>query len=230
MTWRQRTAARTQRRADEVISSLPPQCLPDLIAEPLLPPGYRRRLNNLPEPSGALVLYGAVKRDALPEDCPGHLQRGADEPGSLFVSISRDGDGRAPVGQATLIASVFTPTADWCTLEEEEYQQRKRARFEAMQAALSACFDLKPNTGCTLNSPRHAASPVGPADHGEWSVAWDNTPAASAPSVWRVGHHSGAVALRRQPSSGEGTAGVSLSALNVCRQLLAERGNELQLN
>ena len=29
---------------------------------------------------------------------------------------------------------------------------------------------------------------------------------------------------------GEGTAGVSLSALNVCRQLLAERGNELQLN
>ena len=68
-------------RANEVISSLPPQCLPDLIAEPLLPAGYRRRLNSLPEPSGALVLYGAVKRDALPEDCPGHLQRGADEPG-----------------------------------------------------------------------------------------------------------------------------------------------------
>ena len=28
---------------------------------------------------------------------------------------------------------------------------------------------------------------------------------------------------------GEGTAGVSLSALNACRQLVAERGGELQL-
>ena len=218
-------------RADEVISSLPPQCLPDLIAEPLLPAGYMRRLNSLPEPSGALVLYGAVKRDALPEDCPGHLQRGADEPGSLFVSISRDGDGRAPVGQATLIASLFTPTADWCTLEEEAYQQRKRARFEAMQAALSAWFDLKPEhwLHAELATPRGFAGWTGrprgmvgglgqhPSRFGPFGLA-GRTPLKG---LWLCGDSL---------HPGEGTAGVSLSALNVCRQLLAERGNELQLN
>ena len=102
--------------ASDVICSLPPQCLVDLLPSDEIPHRYRQRLTTLPEPSGALVLYGVVQRKALPIDCPGHLQRGTEHPGSLFVSISRDGDGRAPLGQATVIASVFTPTADWCEL------------------------------------------------------------------------------------------------------------------
>ena len=160
----------------------------------------------------------------------GHLQRGADEPGSLFVSISRDGDGRAPVGQATLIASLFTPTADWCTLEEEAYQQRKRARFEAMQAALSAWFDLKPEhwLHAELATPRGFAG-------------WTGRPRGMVGGLGQHLSRFGPFGLAgRTPLQGlwlcgdslhpgEGTAGVSLSALNVCRQLLAERGNELQL-
>ena len=62
--------------AQDVICSLPPQCLPDLIPSDQWPTGYERRLNDLPEPSGALVFYGAVRREALPDSCPGHLQRG----------------------------------------------------------------------------------------------------------------------------------------------------------
>ena len=80
--------------AQDVICSLPPQCLPDLIPSHQWPTGYSRRLKALPEPSGALVFYGAVRREALPDSCPGHLQRGSEHPGSLFVSVSRAGDGR----------------------------------------------------------------------------------------------------------------------------------------
>ena len=82
-----------------------------------------------------------------------------------------------------------------------------------------------PRTGCTLNSPRHGASPVGPADRGAWSVAWDSIRAASALSGWRDGHRCQGLWLCGDSlHPGEGTAGVSLSALNACRQLLAERG------
>ena len=218
-------------RADEVISSLPPQCLPQLITASLLPAGYSRRLQSLPEPSGALVLYGAVERDALPQDCPGHLQRGADEPGSLFVSISREGDGRAPAGQATLIASLFTPTADWCSLAEPEYQQRKRARLEAMQAALSEWLRLQPEhwLHAELATPRGFAGWTGrprgmvgglgqhPSRFGPFGLA-GRTPLKG---LWLCGDSL---------HPGEGTAGVSLSALNACRQLLAKRGRPLQLN
>ena len=218
-------------RADEVISSLPPQCLPQLITASLLPAGYGRRLQSLPEPSGALVLYGAVERDALPQDCPGHLQRGADEPGSLFVSISREGDGRAPAGQATLIASLFTPTADWCSLAEPEYQQRKRARLEAMQAALSEWLRLQPEhwLHTELATPRGFAGWTGrprgmvgglgqhPTRFGPFGLA-GRTPLEG---LWLCGDSL---------HPGEGTAGVSLSALNACRQLLAKRGRPLQLN
>ena len=88
--------------ASDVICSLPPQCLVDLLPADAIPDRYQQRLTTLPEPSGALVLYGVVQRRALPIDCPGHLQlglqQGSGKPGSLFVSISREGDGRAPLG------------------------------------------------------------------------------------------------------------------------------------
>ena len=98
--------------ASEVVVTLPPQTLPALLGD-ALPVGYRRRLETLSEPSGALVFYGAVERDRLPPGCPSHLQLAAAEPGSLFVSVSQEGDGRAPAGRATVIASVFTPARPW---------------------------------------------------------------------------------------------------------------------
>ena len=217
-------------QADEVVSSLPPQCLPDLIESHLLPASYNRRLKSLPEPSGALVLYGVVKREALPDNCPGHLQRGAEHPGSLFVSISREGDGRAPAGQATLIASLFTPTADWCSLEEGMYQRRKQERLEAMRNALSDWLQLQPQDWLhiELATPRGFAGWTGrprgmvgglgqhPSRFGPFGLA-GRTP---VPGLWLCGDSL---------HPGEGTAGVSLSALNACRQLLANRGTELHL-
>ena len=220
--------AEQQLSSRDVVCSLPPQCLLELIEPDRLPKGYRKRLENLHEPSGALVLYGAVQRDALPNPCPGHLQRGCGSPGSLFVSVSREGDGRAPQGQATLIASVFTPTGDWCRLPEPEYQQRKTETLNLIQAELNRWLSLEDDAWlhAELATPRGFAGWTGrpngmvgglgqhPSRFGPFGLA-GRTP---MPGLWLCGDSI---------HPGEGTAGVSLSALNACRQLRAERGQPL---
>jgi C-3',4' desaturase CrtD len=217
--------------ASDVICSLPPQCLVDLLPSDEIPHRYRQRLTTLPEPSGALVLYGVVQRKALPIDCPGHLQRGTEHPGSLFVSISRDGDGRAPLGQATVIASVFTPTADWCELEEPVYQARKIERLKTMKHELNAWLGLSEDDWIhtELATPRGFAGWTGrprgmvgglgqhPSRFGPFGLA-GRTP---LPGLWLCGDSL---------YPGEGTAGVTLSALNACRQLMEHRGLQLSFN
>ncbi|MEI8252099.1 MAG: C-3',4' desaturase CrtD, partial [Synechococcus sp. ELA057] len=145
--WRIRAATAAgdrQLEAAEVVLSLPPQTLPDLLGEQL-PAGYHRRLTGLPAPSGALVFYGAVQRRNLPADCPGHLQLDWPDPGSLFVSVSQEGDGRAPAGQATVIASVFTPSQGWFECDEAGYQQRKRQAADAIRAGLQRLLGIDPD-------------------------------------------------------------------------------------
>jgi C-3',4' desaturase CrtD len=214
--------------AQDVICSLPPQCLPDLISSDQWPTGYERRLKGLPEPSGALVFYGAVRSEALPDSCPGHLQRGSKHPGSLFVSVSRAGDGRAPEGEATVIASVFTPTADWCRLAEPAYQKRKQEALQSLRGELERLLHLRPDVWlhAELATPRGFAGWTGrprgmvgglgqhPSRFGPFGLA-GRTPMQG---LWLCGDSL---------HPGEGTAGVSLSALNASRQLLAERGKRL---
>ena len=215
--------------AGDVICSLPPQCLLELMPHGL-PKGYRKRLQRLPEPSGAIVLYGVIPRNVLPKSCPGHLQRRWRNNSSLFLSISRDGDGRAPLGQATLIASVFTPTADWCSLPETLYQERKKAELHHIQHELKTWLDLPASAWlhAELATPRGFARWTGrprgmvgglgqhPSRFGPFGLA-SRTPMAG---LWLCGDSL---------HPGEGTAGVSLSALNATRQLLAERGQELRV-
>jgi C-3',4' desaturase CrtD len=129
-----------------VVLALPPQTLPTLLG-PQLPAGYRRRLSQLGEPSGALVLYGALARRDLPPQCPAHLQGAWDEPGSLFVSVSREGDGRAPAGEATVIASVFTKARPWFGLSPEAYATRKASVQAGMQRGLRALLQLQGGRG-----------------------------------------------------------------------------------
>ena len=81
--WRVR-GERFERQAADVVLALPVQSLPDLLGEQL-PAGYRQRLAQLPDPSGALVFYGAVERALLPANCPAHLQLDWADPGTLFV-------------------------------------------------------------------------------------------------------------------------------------------------
>ncbi|MFL0773449.1 MAG: C-3',4' desaturase CrtD [Prochlorococcus sp.] len=228
------TAAGTTERlsAADVICSLPPQCLPRLISAADERSGaYLRQLSKLPKPNGALVFYGATDRAALPNQCPVHLQFDSGEAGSLFITISCEGDGRAPAGQATVIASMFTPTADWCSLIEPAYQQKKEAAFVAIRAALQTALRLpSSHQWChqELATPRGFAAWTGrpegivgglgqhPRRFGPFGLA-SRTP---LPGLWLCGDSI---------HPGEGTAGVSVSALMACRQLMARRGHDLRL-
>ena len=212
-----------------VMCTLPPQTLPALLGDSL-PMGYQRRLASLPEPSGALVFYGAVERSCLPAHCPPHLQRAWERPGPLFVSVSDEGDGRAPSGMATVIASVFTPARPWFALEEEAYQKRKADARAGILAGLEALL------GVTSAMWRHTelATPRGFA-------GWTGRPWGYVGGLGQHPRHFGPFGLAsRTPLAGlwlcgdslhpgEGTAGVSLSALMACRQLLQARGMDLQL-
>jgi C-3',4' desaturase CrtD len=214
-------------QAPDVVVTLPPQTLPALLGD-ALPPGYRGRLEGLAEPSGALVFYGAVERERLPADCPPHLQLDWADPGSLFVSVSREGDGRAPAGQATVIASVFTPARPWFGLDRAAYGKRKAAARAGIEAGLERLLGLDAAAWRhrELATPRGFARWTGrpwgyvgglgqaPGRFGPFGLA-SRTP---LPGLWLCGDSI---------HPGEGTAGVSLSALMACRQLLAARGEEL---
>ena len=224
-------------RAGDVISTLPPQCLPGLISaesnaeQSPMPAPYRQHLKELEAPSGALVFYGAIDRAYLPNDCPGHFQRDASDPGSVFISISREGDGRAPKGQATVIASVFTTPEGWFSGSEPEYQSKKKACQAKIRNEVEAALGLSDHTWRhqELATPRGffrwTGRPNGivgglgqsPSRFGPFGLA-SRTP---MPGLWLCGDSI---------HPGEGTAGVTLSALMACRQLLAQRGQTLQLH
>ncbi|MDP5123051.1 MAG: C-3',4' desaturase CrtD, partial [Cyanobium sp. MAG_04] len=140
--WRVR-GERFERQAADVVLALPVQSLPALLGEQL-PAGYRQRLAQLPDPSGALVFYGAVERALLPANCPAHLQLDWADPGTLFVSVSHEGDGRAPAGLATVIASVFTAAKPWFGLEATAYDQAKAEARSAMQRGLESLLGISP--------------------------------------------------------------------------------------
>ena len=215
--------------ATDVVCSVPPQLLPELLGD-AMPAGYAHRIASFGEPSGALVLYGAVPRDRLPADVPGHLQLDWSDPGSLFVSVSHEGDGRAPAGQATVIASVFTPARPWFELEPGAYDAAKARAQAGIQRGLGQLLGLKPDDWlhAELSTPRGfqrwTGRPFGyvgglgqrPSRFGPFGLA-SRSP---LPGLWLCGDSI---------YPGEGTAGVSLSALTACRQLLASKGEELQL-
>jgi C-3',4' desaturase CrtD len=215
--------------AAQVVNTLPPQLLPQLLGE-AMPAAYQRRIEAFPDPSGALVLYGAVPRQLLPDQLGLHAQLEWAQPGNLFVSISAEGDGRAPEGQATLIASVFTPARPWFNLPEPVYQQRKQEALRQIQAGLQALLGVSPAhyLHAELATPRGFAGWTGrpfgfvgglgqhPSRFGPFGLA-SRTP---LPGLWLCGDAI---------YPGEGTAGVSLSAYTACRQLLAAGGRELQL-
>ncbi len=226
----QREGQSFERRARDLVLAIPPQGLPQLLDTPSLGASYQRRLDQLADPSGALVLYGAVDRQALPADCPCHLQLAWDDPGALFVSVSQPGDGRAPEGQATVIASVFTPARPWFSLERQAYGAAKTRAMAAIQRGLEQLLGLDPSAWRhrELATPRGFARWTGrpfgfvgglgqrPGTFGPFGLA-SRTPIEG---LWLCGDAI---------YPGEGTAGVSLSALMASRQLLAARGHRLEL-
>ncbi|MEM9772554.1 MAG: C-3',4' desaturase CrtD, partial [Cyanobacteria bacterium P01_D01_bin.73] len=222
--------------ADTVVANVPVQNLVKLVEHPQgLSPvssglwsAYRARTERLENPSGAFVLYLGVSRDAIPDNCPPHLQflysynGPVGENNSLFVSVSSPGDGRAPDGTATLIASSFTDIELWDNCSEEDYDRLKAQYTEQAIAQLSDYFNLNSDTIIYTEAatPRSFVdftgrdrgmvggvgmrlSTFGPFGYG------NRTPISG---LWLVGDST---------HPGEGTAGVSYSAWTVARQIEA---------
>ncbi|MGL5881526.1 MAG: C-3',4' desaturase CrtD [Xenococcaceae cyanobacterium] len=187
---------------------------------------YKRRIDKLPESSGAFVIYLGVDRRAIPEHCPPHLQFLYDYDGaigennSLFVSVSKPGDGRAPYGKATIIASTFTNVNLWWQTNQEDYDRLKQEYTEKAIARLSQYFHLTPETiihqetATPRTFARYTARDKGIvggvgqriSTFGPFGFA-TRTP---IDHLWLVGDST---------HPGEGTAGVSYSALTVVRQI-----------
>ncbi len=221
-----------QFQSEEVVCTLPPQCLLNLLpSEGDIRKSYLKQLSQLPQASGALVFYGALERSAIPAGLPSHIQLSAEAPGPLFISISREGDGRAPLGQATVIASAFTSTFEWCSLPDQKYQKQKRLMQVAMTRLLEKFLEI-PNHQWLhqeMATPRSFARWTGrphgivgglgqnPSQYGPFGLS-SRTPLKG---LWLCGDCI---------HPGEGTAGVSQSALLVIRQLLAQRGVDLHVD
>jgi phytoene dehydrogenase-like protein len=191
---------------------------------------YKKRIEKLPEASGAFVIYLGVDRQAIPDGCPPHLQFLYDfdgvigENNSLFVSVSKPGDGRAPEGMATIIASSFTDINKWWQGTEENYQQLKQKYTEEAIARLGDYFHLTPETiihqeaATPRTFARYTARNKGIvggigqrlSTFGPFGFA-TRTPIKN---LWLVGDST---------HPGEGTAGVSYSALTVVRQILSKK-------
>ena len=215
----------------DVIVTLPPQCLLQLISkQSFLPFSYSQRLMQLPKSNGAVVFYGAIDRKKLPSNCPCHLQLDINDPGSLFLSISRENDGRAPTGQATVIASLFAEVDTWNSLSSKEYQDKKKDFLDVILKAINAYLKIGFDAWLhmELSTPRSFAKwtgrPLGtvgglgqhPQNFGPYGLS-SRTPIEG---LWLCGDSI---------YPGEGTAGVSLSALQSCRQLMKSRGKVFNL-
>lgn len=213
--------------ADQVVANVTLQNLVQLLGDNA-PKGYQHRVEKLPPASGAFVIYLGVDQVAIPANCPPHLQFLYDYEGpigennSLFVSVSKPGDGRAPTGKATIIASSFTDAQVWRSLSKADYATLKQRYTDAALARLSQFFTLNEETLVVIESatPRTFARYTA-RDRGMVGGIGQRLPtfgpfgfANRTPiqNLWLVGDST---------HPGEGTAGVSYSALTVVRQIAA---------
>lgn len=222
----QKTGETWREAADHVVANVTVQNLVQLLDQP--PSGYQRRVQDLPPASGAFVVYLGVDQVAIPSGCPPHLQFLYDAQGeigennSLFVSVSHTGDGRAPEGKATIIASSFVDATQWWQGDQASYQALKEKYTKDAIAHLATYFHLTPETiiHTEAATPRTFAKYTG-RDRGVVGGIGQRIPtfglfgfANRTPidRLWLVGDST---------HPGEGTAGVSYSALTVVRQIIA---------
>ena len=213
-------------QAENVVFTAPPQSLLFLLKGiSKNDQTYINKLKNLPHPSGALVFYSAIKKEDLFGVSARHYQFYDNELGSLFLSLSEDCDGRAPQGEITLIASIFTHTKEWFDLDKKEYLIRKKAFLNKISKIIEVKFKISPDKWLH----RELATPLG-------FQKWTLRPRGIVGGLGQAPDSFGLFGLSsRTPFKGlwlcgdsiypgEGTAGVSQSALMVVRQILATKG------
>ena len=205
----------------EIVYTLPPQSLLQHLDEDFEAiKKYKSQIRSLPKPTGALVFYSAIQRKKINQLTANHYQFSHQELGSLFISISNNGDGRAPLGEVTLIASIFTQTNDWIDLDKSSYLKKKEEFFLKISKAIEIQYAISSDDWLH----RELATPLG-------FQRWTNRPNGIVGGLGQNPKIFGLLGIAsRTPMKGlwlcgdsiypgEGTAGVSQSALMVSRQI-----------
>ena len=212
--------------AKDIVYSIPPQSLIEHLDDSSTQyKKYKNSIRDIPDPTGALVFYSVLNRIHSKKIPSSHYQFVSDELGSLFLSISQEGDGRAPIGEMTLIASIFTDIKEWIDLSKNVYIEKKMDYFHKISLVIENKFEIPSSQWIH----RELATPLG-------FQRWTNRPRGIVGGLGQNLNTFGLLGLTsRSPLKGlwlcgdsiypgEGTAGVSQSAFMVVRQILASRG------
>jgi len=208
--------------ADVVVANLTPWALMKLLGDEA-PSSLRRRVKNLRPISSAFMVYLGVDETAIEEEIDHHQvivdpMKPLGEGNSVFVSISPQGDRRAPEGQRAITISTHTRAAEWYALADDEaaFEDRKQLYLERLiDAATLAVPKLKSHIklampGTPLTFERYTQRVNGMVGGFPQKSLWAGWAPKIDRGVWLVGD---------SVFPGQSTAGVTLGALRVAREI-----------
>ncbi|HET7376926.1 MAG TPA: FAD-dependent oxidoreductase, partial [Anaerolineae bacterium] len=209
--------------ADAIIANLTPWALTKLLGEDA-PASLKKRTSGLKPSWGAFTLYLGVDAEAIEDGIEHHqVVVNPDQPlgegNSVFVSISPAWDAsRAPKGQRAITISTHTRVSDWYQLANDEnaFEDRKNLYTEKLiDAALIALPKLRSNLrlilpGTPLTIERYTGRVNGMVGGFPQTSVWSSWSPKIDRNLWLVGDSI---------FPGQSTAGVSLGALRVAREV-----------
>lgn len=218
-------------KADFVVGNLTPWSLDTLLGDDS-PPGLQRETRHRAFSSGAFVLHLGVRGEAFPSDFPDHHQviKTIDEPlgegSSIFMSVSPRWDSsRAPAGHRAVTITTHTEVTQWWDLlnrDKSAYDARKAEYSERMLDLVERALPgfrqhialILPGSPVTYQfyTDRHLGM-VGGFPQGSLFKA--RSPRVGIANVRLVGD---------SVFPGQSTAGVSLGAIRVVEDVLAQIG------
>jgi C-3',4' desaturase CrtD len=215
--------------ADIVLANLTPWGLANLLGDQA-PASVQQTVRETPPTWGAFTLYLGLDAADLPAGITDHHQvvvdpeRPLGEGNSVFVSLSdRADETRAPAGHRAATLSTHTAIAPWWRLKDHDYEAYEARRAQYAERMLAAAERAVPGLrkavrlclpGTPVTFERFTRRPQGMVGgFAQESLFAARGPATGLPGVWLVGDSI---------FPGQSTAGVTVGAIRVAREVLSE--------
>lgn len=222
--------------ADAVLANLTPWGLAQLLGEEI-PKSLHKEIQTRPAGWGAFTLYLGLENALLPHLQADHFQvvvhpeQPLGEGNSVFISLSPPDDpSRAPSGMRAATLSTHTRVADWWSTDPSAYEEKRAEYTEKLLVAAEIAIPglRKAIRLCLPGTPRtfafYTRRPMGMVGgfpqtsllkaRGSWT---------GIERIWLVGDSI---------FPGQSTAGVTLGAMRVARQVtayFAQRGRHFSI-
>jgi C-3',4' desaturase CrtD len=214
---------------DAVVANLTPWALSDMLGDDS-PTSLQRELSGRPATWGAFVLYLGLEASKLKGLAADHHQvivdinRPLGEGNSVFISLSDESDpGRAPEGKRAATLSSHTAVAPWWRLnagDRQEYLARRDAYTERLLDAAERVVPSFRNAidfqmaGTPVTFETFTRRPQGMVGGFPMTSIWRaRGPRTGVGRLWLVGDSI---------FPGQSTAGVTLGAMRVAADVVAE--------